>query len=57
MWGKTRLAPWFPDVEGCGAIEGEPFQTGEVWLFPETGEQPALWAETSARFPRTYVPR
>jgi mannose-6-phosphate isomerase len=44
-------------VEGRGAIEGEPFQPGEAWLFPEAGEQPAVRAETSARFLRTYVPR
>jgi mannose-6-phosphate isomerase len=44
-------------VEGRGAIEGEPFQPGEAWLFPEAGEQPALRAETNARLLRTYVPR
>ena len=44
-------------VEGRGAIAGEPFQPGEVWLLPEEGEQPALIAETGARFLRTYVPR
>ena len=43
-------------VEGRGAIAGEPFQPGEAWLFPEAGEQPAVRAETSARFLRTYVP-
>jgi len=43
-------------VEGRGAIEGEPFQPGEAWLFPEAVEQPALHAETNARFLRTYVP-
>jgi hypothetical protein len=44
-------------LEGRGVIAGEPFQPGEVWLFPEAGEQPELHAETSARFLRTYVPR
>lgn len=44
-------------VEGRGAIEGDPFQPGEAWLFPEAGEQPTVRAETSARFLRTYVPR
>jgi hypothetical protein len=34
VWGKTRLAPWFPDVEGCGAIEGGPFQPGEEGIPP-----------------------
>jgi mannose-6-phosphate isomerase len=65
----VRLAPAAPHtptpevcqmwicLEGCGAIAGEPFQPGEVWLFPEAVEQPALLAETPARFLRTYVPR
>jgi mannose-6-phosphate isomerase len=44
-------------VEGRGAIEGEPFQPGEAWLFPEAVEQPVLRAETHARFLRAYVPR
>src|SRR5208283_2481142 len=44
-------------VAGRGAIGGEPFQPGEAWLFPEGSEQPALRAEASARFLRTYVPR
>ena len=44
-------------IEGRGAIEGEPFRPGEAWLFPEAGEQPAVRAETNARFLRTYVPR
>jgi mannose-6-phosphate isomerase len=65
----VRLAPGAPHrptpevcqmwvcLEGRGVIAGEPFQPGEVWLFPEAGEQPELHAETSARFLRTYVPR
>jgi mannose-6-phosphate isomerase len=44
-------------LEGRGVIEEEPFRPGEVWLFPEAGEQAALRAETDARFLRTYVPR
>jgi mannose-6-phosphate isomerase len=65
----VRLAPATPHtptpeqcqlwicVEGRGAIAGEPFQPGEAWLFPESGEQPTLHAATNARFLRTYVPR
>jgi mannose-6-phosphate isomerase len=65
----VRLAPGAPHtptpevcqmwvcLEGRGAIGGGPFQPGEVWLLPEAGEQPALVAETGARFLRTYVPR
>ena len=43
-------------VEGDGAIGGQPFRQGEVWLLPEDG--PCLIAaRTAARFLRTYVPR
>lgn len=42
---------------GCAAIGGQSVKQGEVWLFPESGEQPEITAETSARFLRTYVPR
>ena len=64
----VRLAPEIPHtptpeqcqiwicVAGRGAIEGEPFQPGEAWLFPEAGQQPTVLAETNARFLRTYVP-
>jgi len=44
-------------VEGSGAIEGELFRPGQAWLFPEAGQQPAVRAETNARFLRTYVSR
>jgi mannose-6-phosphate isomerase len=44
-------------VEGRGTMGGEAFQAGEVWLFPEAGQQPAIVAGTHARFLRTYVPR
>jgi mannose-6-phosphate isomerase len=43
-------------VEGSGQIGGEAVRAGEVWLLPETGEQPVVRAETPARFLRTYVP-
>jgi len=43
-------------VEGRGAIQADPFQPGEAWLFPEAGQQPTVRAETNARFLRTYVP-
>ncbi len=44
-------------VEGRGAIGDEPVRAGEVWLLPEHGAQPAIRAEESARFLRTWVPR
>jgi mannose-6-phosphate isomerase len=43
-------------VEGRGTIGGEPYQSGEVWLLPESGEQPAIRAAGEARFLRTWVP-
>ena len=44
-------------LEGGGTIGGETFRQGEVWLSPETGEQPAIRAGRGARLLRTYVPR
>ena len=43
-------------LEGSGTIGTAPVRSGEVWLLPETGPQPAIHAETEARFLRTYVP-
>jgi mannose-6-phosphate isomerase len=43
-------------LEGAGTFDGEPFRQREVWLFPETGEQPAIRARSAARFLRTYAP-
>jgi mannose-6-phosphate isomerase len=42
-------------TEGDGKIDGELVRAGEVWLFPDAGQQPEVNAET-ARFLRTYVP-
>lgn len=50
-----RCQQWI-GVEGCAAIAGRPFVPGEVWLLPETGEQPEVRAETDARFLVTYLP-
>ena len=44
-------------LEGHGTIGTEAFQSGEVWLLPDDGEQPAATADTSSRFLRTWVPR
>ena len=44
-------------LEGDAKIGGEPVRPGEVWLLPETGEQPVVRAETAARFLRTHFPR
>jgi hypothetical protein len=54
-FGPQRCQLWI-SVEGRGTIGGEAFQRGEVWLLPETGEQPAIRAEANTRFLRTYVP-
>jgi mannose-6-phosphate isomerase len=43
-------------IGGCGTIAAEPFHPGEVWLLPETGEQPEIRAEGEARLLRTFVP-
>ena len=43
-------------LEGRGTIGGEPFRQGEVWLMPETDEQPLIRTDTGAHFLRTYVP-
>jgi len=40
-------------LEGQGAIGGERFQRGEVWLMPEPA---TLEADEASRFLRTYVP-
>jgi mannose-6-phosphate isomerase len=43
-------------IAGRGRIGPEAFRPGEVWLLPETGEQPEIRAEGDARLLRTYVP-
>ncbi|MGD0500308.1 MAG: class I mannose-6-phosphate isomerase [Bryobacteraceae bacterium] len=43
-------------LAGRGAIGAEPFQPGEVWLLPETGEQTEICAASDAEFLRTYAP-
>jgi len=43
-------------LEGSGWIGDTPVHPGEVWLLPDTGPQPAVRAETQARFLRTFVP-
>ena len=42
-------------LEGAGTIGGEAVRPGEVWLLPETGDQPCIKAETGMRFLRTHV--
>jgi hypothetical protein len=43
-------------LDGRGAIGGEAFHAGEVWLLPDDGEQPPIGSETASRFLRTWVP-
>ena len=38
------------------ALDVARIRAGEVWLLPETGGQPNIQADSSARFLRTYVP-
>jgi mannose-6-phosphate isomerase len=50
-----RCQLWI-SVAGRARIGAEATMPGEVWLFPESGEQPVVAAEDAARFLRTYVP-
>ena len=47
-------------VSGHGTIAwqgtSQPYRQGEVWLLPDTGEQPEFHAQSSSRFLRTWVP-
>jgi mannose-6-phosphate isomerase len=43
-------------TQGSGTIGTQTVKPGEVWLFPERGEQPLVSAAKSATFLRTYVP-
>ena len=43
-------------LDGCGTMGGEPYQRGEVWLMPESGDQPAIVAAEDSKFLRTWAP-
>jgi mannose-6-phosphate isomerase len=43
-------------LEGQGAIGGEPYQRGEVWMLPDSGEQPMIRAAKTSQFLRTWAP-
>jgi len=43
-------------LEGSGNIGPDPYRPGEVWLLPETGDQPAIHADQPSTFLRTWVP-
>jgi mannose-6-phosphate isomerase len=43
-------------LEGAGAIGGQQYGRGEVWLLPDAGEQAATVAETESLFLRTWAP-
>ncbi len=59
--GERRTLPaekcqlWIA-IAGSGTIGEQAFRTGEVWLMPEEGPQPAVASESGARLLRTYVP-
>lgn len=44
-------------LEGRGSFGGQPYGRGEVWLLPESGEQPSIRAAEPSRFLRTWTPR
>jgi mannose-6-phosphate isomerase len=43
-------------LEGSGTIGAECWRKSEVWLLPESGEQPIIHAVSDAKFLRTWVP-
>jgi mannose-6-phosphate isomerase len=43
-------------LDGLGAIGDESYQPGEVWLLPESGDQPQIVPDYDSRFLRTWVP-
>jgi mannose-6-phosphate isomerase len=43
-------------IAGRATIGEEPCEQGEVWLLPESAEQPSIRAANTARFLRTWVP-
>ena len=43
-------------LEGDGTIGGQPYRPGEVWLLPETGEQPEIRSGRDSTFLRTWAP-
>jgi mannose-6-phosphate isomerase len=43
-------------LEGRGAMGGEFYQKGEVWLLPDSGEQPVIRAAEASTFLRTWSP-
>ena len=43
-------------LSGVGGIADQGYQPGEVWLLPESGEQPAIVPDYDSEFLRTWVP-
>jgi mannose-6-phosphate isomerase len=43
-------------LEGKGSIGGQACGRSEVWILPETGEQPEIVADEASTFLRTWVP-
>ena len=43
-------------LTGAGAIGGQGYHPGEVWLLSESGEQPEIVPDSDSRFLRTWVP-
>ena len=53
---ETRDCQLWVVLEGRGTMGGQPYQRGEVWLLPESGEQPSIRAAEASRFLRTWTP-
>ncbi len=54
---EARTCQLWVVLEGAGTIGGEAFSLGEVWLLPDSGEQPEIRTGGGAKFLRTYVPQ
>jgi mannose-6-phosphate isomerase len=53
---EPRQCQLFICIQGSGTIGTQAVKMGEVWLLPETGDQPVVSASEPVRFLRTYVP-
>jgi mannose-6-phosphate isomerase len=43
-------------LSGVGGIAGDGYQPGEVWLLPDSGDQPPIAPDYDSQFLRTWVP-
>jgi len=53
---EARAGQLWIVLEGRGTIGAQPYQRGEVWLLPGSGEQPSIRAAEQSRLLRTWTP-